>query len=31
MKFKMLKTNKDYLIALERFEEIFQAKPGSPK
>jgi len=29
MKFKMLKTNKDYLIALERFEEIFQAKTGS--
>lgn len=31
MKFKILKTKKDYLIALERFEEIFQAKPGSPE
>lgn len=28
---KILKTKKDYLIALERFEEIFQAKPGSPE
>lgn len=24
-----LKTEKDYLIALERFEEIFQAKQGT--
>jgi len=31
MKFKILKTKKDYLIALERFEEIFQAKSGSPE
>ena len=29
MKFKILKTKKDYLTALERFEEIFQAKSGS--
>ena len=29
MKFKILKTKKDYLRSLERFEEIFQAKPGS--
>ncbi len=29
MKLKILKTKKDYLKALERFEEIFQAKPGS--
>lgn len=29
MKFKILKTKKDYLTALERFEKIFQAKPGS--
>ena len=29
MKLKILKTKKDYLTALERFEEIFQAKPGS--
>ena len=29
MKPKTLKTKKDYLIALERFEEIFQAKTGS--
>ena len=31
MKFKILKTKKDYLIALERFEEIFQVKSGSPE
>ena len=31
MKFKILKTKKDYLIALECFEEIFQAKSGSPE
>ena len=29
MKFKILKTKKDYQVALKRFEEIFQAKPGS--
>ncbi|HZE84215.1 MAG TPA: helix-turn-helix domain-containing protein [Puia sp.] len=29
MKLKILKTKRDYLIALERFEEIFQAKAGS--
>lgn len=29
MKFKILKTKKDYQMALKRFEEIFQAKPGS--
>lgn len=29
MKFKILKTKKDYHAALERFEEIFQSKPGS--
>lgn len=29
MKFKILKTKKDYQAALERFEEIFQAKTGS--
>lgn len=31
MKLKILKTKKDYLTALSRFEEIFQAKPGSPE
>jgi len=31
MKLKILKTKKDYLSALSRFEEIFQAKPGSPE
>lgn len=31
MRFKILKTKKDYLIALERFEKIFQAKPRSPE
>jgi HTH-type transcriptional regulator/antitoxin HigA len=29
MPLKTLKTNKDYLESLKRFEEIFQAKPGS--
>lgn len=29
MKLKILKTKKDYQAALKRFEEIFQAKPGS--
>jgi len=29
MTYKILRTKKDYLIALARFEEIFQAKPGS--
>jgi HTH-type transcriptional regulator/antitoxin HigA len=29
MKLKILKTKKDYQAAVERFEEIFQAKPGS--
>ncbi|NJN42849.1 MAG: helix-turn-helix domain-containing protein [Flammeovirgaceae bacterium] len=29
MKFKILKTKRDYQTALERFEEIFQAKQGS--
>jgi len=29
MGLKILKTKKDYLKSLERFEEIFQAKPGS--
>lgn len=29
MKLKLLRTKKDYLGALTRFEEIFQAKPGS--
>jgi HTH-type transcriptional regulator/antitoxin HigA len=31
MKLKILKTKKDYRAALERFEQIFQAKPGSPE
>src|SRR5258708_2313321 len=31
MKLKILKTKKDYLKSLERFEEIFQAKHGSPE
>lgn len=31
MKLKILKTKKDYYAALSRFEEIFQAKPGSPE
>jgi len=29
MQLKILKTKKDYLRSLERFEEIFRAKPGS--
>ncbi len=29
MKLKILKTKKDYQNALNRFEEIFQSKPGS--
>jgi HTH-type transcriptional regulator / antitoxin HigA len=29
MPIKILKTKKDYQQSLERFEEIFQAKPGS--
>ena len=29
MQLKILKTKKDYLNALKRFEEIFQAKEGS--
>ena len=29
MRFKKIKTKKDYLKSLERFEEIFQARPGS--
>jgi HTH-type transcriptional regulator/antitoxin HigA len=29
MQLKMVKTKKDYLRSLERFEEIFQAKPGA--
>jgi HTH-type transcriptional regulator/antitoxin HigA len=29
MGLKILKSKKDYLKLLERFEEIFQAKPGS--
>jgi len=29
MKLKILKTKKDYLQSLERFEEIFQSTPGS--
>lgn len=31
MRFKILKTRKEYLRSLERLEEIFQAKPGSPE
>src|ERR1041385_7306972 len=31
MEYKILKTKKDYLSALERFEKIFQAKAGSPE
>ncbi len=31
MKLKILKTKKDYHAALSQFEEIFQAKPGSPE
>lgn len=29
MTYKILRSKKDYLTALARFEEIFQAKPGS--
>ncbi len=29
MRLKIIKTKKDYLKALERFEDIFQAKTGS--
>jgi len=29
MSLKILKTKKDYLSALERFEEVFNAKPGT--
>ena len=29
MQLKIIKTKKDYLLSLERFEEIFQAKTGS--
>lgn len=31
MQLKILKTKKDYLQSLERFEEIFQAKNGTPE
>lgn len=31
MRFKILKTKKDYHEALEKFEEIFQAKAGTPE
>ena len=31
MKFKIIKTKKDYLSALERFEEVFQAKADIPE
>ena len=31
MRLKILKTKKEYLTALERFEEIFQAKAGAPE
>ena len=31
MQLKIIKTKKDYLKSLERFEEIFQAKPGCPE
>ena len=29
MKLKILKTKKDYLLSLKRFEDIFQATPGT--
>lgn len=29
MELKRIKTRKDYLLSIERFEEIFQAKKGS--
>ncbi len=31
MQLKILKTRKDYMNALERFEDLFQAKPGTPQ
>ena len=31
MQFKILKTNKDYEQALNRLDEIFDAKPNTPK
>ena len=31
MTLKKIKTKKDYLAAIERFEEIFQAKKGNPE
>jgi HTH-type transcriptional regulator/antitoxin HigA len=31
MRLKILKTKKEYLQSLERLEEIFQAKSGSPE
>ncbi|MES2734251.1 MAG: helix-turn-helix domain-containing protein [Bacteroidota bacterium] len=31
MKIKPIKNNKDYEEALERLEQIFEAKPGTPK
>lgn len=31
MQLKVIKTKKDYLKSLERFEEIFQARGGSPE
>lgn len=30
MHLKIVKTKKEYLQSLERFDEIFQAKPGTP-
>ena len=29
MQVKMIRTKKDYRLAMERFEKIFQAKPGT--
>ena len=29
MQVKMIRTKKDYQLAIERFEKIFQAKPGT--
>ena len=29
MQVKMIRTKKDYQLAMERFEKIFQAKPGT--
>jgi len=29
MELKIIKTKKDYLVAMERFEEIFSAKKGT--